>query len=171
MGTTLVVVGAVQGSNHDERRNWREPRSPAVIFRSDKRLPAGAVWLTIEILHSRRHSRRLTLILAGWFFPRDRSTTSSFYLPFLFFFSPLFLSQPVTDLVAVQLWHLSRWRYEYAISRSRFVSRVTVPARFAFGLLVVQTNRRPLSNDEDYARRDWLSDARDHADAFTTIDA
>jgi len=132
MGTTLVVVGAIQGSNHDERRNWREPRSPAVIFRSDKRLPAGAVWLTIEILHSRQHSRRLTLILAGWLFPRDRSTTSFFFLPFfIFFFSSLFLSQSVTDLAAVQLWHLSRWGYEYAISRSRFVSRVTVPARFA----------------------------------------
>jgi len=43
--------------------------------------------------------------------------------------------------------------------------------KICLGLLVVQTNRRPLSNDEDYARRDWLPDARDHADAFTTIDA
>lgn len=57
-----------RGSRHRTRKQsrWKaklaRAAKPCGDFQKRQRLPADAVWLTIEILHS-RHSRRLTLIL------------------------------------------------------------------------------------------------------------
>lgn len=101
---------------------------PCGDFQKRQRLPAGAVWLTIEILHSRRCSRRLTLIPAGdtTNFSREIAVNN---VPILFFFFISFSFLSIGRRSRYDTCHAGG--YEYAISRTRSASRVTVPARFA----------------------------------------